>query len=155
MNGNVNIVVSIINMRVSHKKPTFVNIVVKKQRRCPMKDKIEEIKKEALEKLGEQENPEPWFSPEEVLDLIVEIEQLKKRFERECEVVNELCRQREQLQRVREAAEKYKRIAIQLDFDLSYLLNVLDVKQCMTPDLYDGMQKTRNELQQALAAKGK
>lgn len=44
-----------------------------------MKDEIKELKKEALEKLGEQENPEPWFSPEEVLQLIAEIESLDEK----------------------------------------------------------------------------
>ena len=42
-----------------------------------MRNEIKEIKKEALEKLGEQENPEPWFSPKEVLDIIAEIEFLE------------------------------------------------------------------------------
>ena len=41
------------------------------------KDKIKELKKEALEKFGEQENPEPWFSPQEVLNLIADFEFLE------------------------------------------------------------------------------
>lgn len=43
----------------------------------PMKELIKELKKEALEKLGEQENPQPWFNPREVLTLIAEIESLE------------------------------------------------------------------------------
>ena len=50
---------------------------MKKLKGGKMKDNIKELKKEALEKLGEQENPEPWFSPKEVLDIIAEIELLE------------------------------------------------------------------------------
>lgn len=62
-----------------------------------MKDEIKELKKEALEKLGEQENPEPWFSPQEVLDVIAEIEKLEKLDEDNLSVIAEMGEQNAKL----------------------------------------------------------
>jgi len=58
-------------------RPAGGVVEMKKLQGGKMKDEIKELKKEALEKLGEQENPEPWFSPQEVLDVIAEIEFLE------------------------------------------------------------------------------
>ena len=61
-------------------------------------------------------------------DLLADIEKLEKRFEKECEVVNELCRQREQLcEAAEKLVERYK--------------NNKPIDECRCAELWEKLQQ--------------